>query len=66
MFTSSRNRIARSGLACSGQVSGADGSPNSKGVAILFDRQADFKVLSQVSDDEGRFLGMDVLLEDEV
>lgn len=38
------------------------GSPNSKGVAILFDRQTDFKVLSQARDSDGRFLGMDVLV----
>lgn len=47
-----------------GQIFYSHGSPNSKGVAILFDREAVFKVLLQVRDTEGRFIGMDVLFGD--
>lgn len=49
-----------------GQVFYSHGSPSSRGVAILFNRNTDFKVLSQVSDREGRFLGMDVQIGDQV
>lgn len=36
------------------------GSSGSRGVAILFNRHTDFQVLSEIRDNEGRFLGMDI------
>lgn len=48
-----------------GQTFYTHGSPNSKGVAIFFNKQGSIKV-RQVQDGEGRFIGMDLIHEDQV
>lgn len=49
-----------------GQAFYSHGSTGSRGVAILLDRHFGGKVLSQISDKEGRFLAMDIMIEEQI
>lgn len=48
-----------------GEILFNHGSPSSRGVAILIDRQISFRLLRLISDDDGRFLGADLELGDD-
>lgn len=44
-----------------GQAFYSHGTPSSRGVAIFVSRHVSIKILSQVQDDRGRFIGMNIL-----
>lgn len=49
-----------------GQIFHSHGCSSSRGVAIMLHRDSDYKIGSVVRDTEGRFIGMDIHLEDQI